>query len=57
MAEVAVPEQLSPALAAGGRVRCSITWVRQYPVIPMVVMLIVLILPAIFAGQLAPHNP
>ena len=57
MAEVAVPEQLSPALAAGGRVRRSITWVRQYPVIPMVVMLIVLIFPAIFAGQLAPHNP
>ena len=57
MAEVAVPEQLSPALAAGGRVRRSITWVRQYPVIPMAVMFIVLIIPAIFAGQLAPHNP
>ena len=57
MAEVVLPERLSPALAAGRRVRRSISWVRQYPVIPMVVMLIVLILPAIFAGQLAPHDP
>ena len=40
--------------AAVGR---SIKTVRQYPVLPLSVMLIVLILPSIFANLVAPHDP
>jgi peptide/nickel transport system permease protein len=31
--------------------------VRQYPILPLAVLIIVLVLPAIFAPQLAPHDP
>ena len=31
--------------------------VRRYPVIPITIMLVVLVLPAIFANWVAPHNP
>ena len=57
MAEVVLPERLSPAIAAGRRVGRSIRWVRQYPILPLAVLIIVLVLPAIFAPQLAPHDP
>ena len=57
MAEVVLPELLSPARAAGRQVRRSIRWVRQYPILPLAVLIFVLVLPAIFASQLAPHDP
>ncbi len=57
MAEVALPERLSPAVAAGRRVGRSIKLVRQYPILPLSVLIIVLVLPAVFATQLAPHDP
>lgn len=31
--------------------------VRQYPIIPMLILLILLIIPAIFANLIAPHDP
>jgi peptide/nickel transport system permease protein len=40
--------------AAVGR---SVKAVRQYPVLPMFIMLVVLILPSIFANLVAPHDP
>ena len=57
MAEVVLPEQYAPALATRGPVGRSIRWARRYPLIPLAVMLIVLIIPAIFAGQIAAHDP
>ena len=57
MAEVVLPERLSPARAAGSLVGRSIRRVRQYPILPLAVLILVLVLPAIFAPLLAPHDP
>ena len=56
MANVAIPGR-APAVAVGTRARQGLTWMRQYPVLPLIVMFFVLIVPAIFANQIAPHNP
>ena len=56
MAEVAVPERLSPAVAAGRRVQSSISWVRQYPILPLAILIIVLVLPAVFATVVGPSR-
>jgi peptide/nickel transport system permease protein len=37
--------------------RRSLGAVRRYPLIPITIMLVVLVLPAIFANWVAPHNP
>ena len=37
--------------------RQGIRWVRQFPVIPLAVLSFVLVLPAIFAPYVAPHDP
>jgi peptide/nickel transport system permease protein len=56
MANVAIPGQ-APAVAVGTQVRKGLAWIRQYPFLPLAVMLLVLVLPAIFADQIAPHSP
>ena len=56
MVNVAIPGR-APAVAVGTRARQGLAWMRQYPVLPLIVMLFVLIVPAIFANQIAPHNP
>ena len=53
---IAVPGR-SPVAQAGTRLRQGVTWARQYPVLPLAVLLIVLVIPAIFASQVAPQDP
>jgi peptide/nickel transport system permease protein len=55
MANVALPRRL-PRLALPAAVRGAVQ-IRRYPVIPLGILLLVLILPAIFAPQIAPHDP
>ena len=40
-----------------GKVGAGITWVRQFPLLTIFVLLVVLVTPAIFADVLAPHDP
>ena len=56
MANIVIPGQ-APAVQVGSRVWQAVTWVRQYPVLPVAVLIIVLVLPAVFAPLLAPHDP
>ena len=46
-----------PISSAADRVRRSVKWVRQFPLITIIVLCFVLIIPAVFAGQVAPHEP
>jgi len=57
MATVALPKRVRldtfPGVPA---VRQGLTWVRRYPVLLGAVLLFLLIIPAIFANQIAPHD-
>ncbi len=55
MANIALPQQL-PEVKASGSWRV-VSQVRRLPVVPIVILLVVLVLPAIFADQMAPHDP
>src|SRR5947209_4181833 len=35
----------------------TVARVRRYPVVPIAVLLVFLVIPALFAGQIAPHDP
>lgn len=55
MANIALARRFPlPRVAA---VRRSLVAARRYPLIPITIMLVVLVLPAIFANWVAPHNP
>ena len=55
MANIALARRLPlPRVAV---MRRSLGAVRRYPLIPITIMLVVLVLPAIFANWGAPHNP
>ena len=55
MANIALARRLPlPRVAV---MRRSLGAVRRYPVIPITIMLVVLVLPAIFANWVAPHHP
>ena len=56
MANVAIPWPAS-AVAAGSRLRRSLTWARRYPLLSLAVLLFVLVTPAVFADYVAPHDP
>ena len=56
MANIAIPGR-APAVQVGARLWHGVTWMRQYPILPLAALLFVLILPAIFAPQLTPHDP
>ncbi len=56
MANLVISGQGSAA-QAGGKLSRGLTWLRQYPLIPLGMLFFVLIIPAIFAGQVAPHSP
>lgn len=53
------------AIALPGPVPESLPWrvvravmqVKQYPILPVAVLVLLLVIPAIFASQIAPHNP
>ena len=49
MAAIAIPRGVPRALRAVGLV-------RRYPVLPLFMLLVVLVVPGIFAGQIAPHH-
>ena len=44
-------------MQAGARVWQGVIWARQYPVVPFAILLIVLVIPAIFAPQVARYDP
>lgn len=46
--------RVKPGWQRAGRV---ITGVRRYPVLPITVLLIVIVIPAMFAAQITTHNP
>ena len=52
MANIALPNRL-PAPSVSGTWRIA-SQVRQYPIFPVAILLIVLVIPAIFANQIAP---
>ncbi len=56
MANIAgtLPESLG---APVGRLRRGITWARRFPLLSLAVLLFVLVTPAVFADQVAPHDP
>ncbi len=43
--------------AARGRIASGVRWARQFPLLSLAVLLIVLVTPAIFAEYVAPHEP
>ncbi len=43
--------------ASQSRLRIYLSEVRRLPLFPMVIFLVVLVIPAIFANQIAPHDP
>lgn len=51
--------QVQPGPAANplGRVGAGITWLRQFPLLTIIVLLVVLVTPGLFADVLAPHDP
>ena len=57
MAIIAVPKRrpwdVLPGTAAVSR---GISVARRYPVIPLAVLMVLLIIPALFANQIAPHD-
>ncbi len=55
MANITLPQPL-PRLRVWGTWRANLQ-LRRYPVLPIAILLLVLIIPAIFADQVAPHDP
>ena len=55
MANIAIPRRL-PGYRASGVWRVWGT-LRRYPVVPVGILLVLLVIPAIFAGYVAPHDP
>ena len=55
MADIAIPRRL-PGQRVPGVWRVW-GWLRRYPVIPLAILLVLLVMPAVFAGQVAPHDP
>ncbi len=56
MANIAIPGR-SPASQVISGLRQARAHARHYPLVPLVVLLIVMVLPAIFAEALAPYDP
>ena len=56
MANLAVPGSIPGVRRAGGIWRALGT-ARRYPIFPVAILLFVLVLPAIFANWIAPHDP
>jgi ABC-type dipeptide/oligopeptide/nickel transport system permease subunit len=57
MATIALPKRgRLDALPGVPAVRQGLTWARRYPLLPGAVLLFLLIIPAIFANQIAPHD-
>jgi hypothetical protein len=55
MANIAIPRRLPGYSVA--EVWQQITRARRYPLLPLAVLLLLLVIPAAFAGWVAPHDP
>lgn len=55
MANIAIPRRL-PGYRISG-VWQALDLLRRYPIIPLAILLLLLVIPAIFAGYVAPHDP
>ncbi len=56
MANVAIPGSI-PGSSTANRVWRALGTARRYPIFPVSILLLVLVLPAIFADWVAPHDP
>ena len=56
MANVAIPGSI-PGSGAANRAWRALGTARRYPIFPVAILLLVLVLPAIFAEWVAPHDP
>ena len=56
MANITIPGR-APVVQVGVGLWRAYTWTRQYPVVPLLVLLFVLVVPALFAPLVAPHDP
>ncbi len=56
MANLAVPGSI-PGVRRAGEVWRALGTARRYPIFPVAILLFVLVLPAIFANWIAPHDP
>lgn len=58
MAIIAIPKGRPwdgiPGVSAVSR---RLAWIRRYPLLPLAILLLVLVLPAVFANQIELHNP
>ncbi len=55
MANITVPGGLTRYRELG--LWRAVAWARQFPLLPIGLLLVVLVIPAIFANQVAPHHP
>lgn len=55
MANIAIPRSLPGSRVLG--VRRTLSTARRYPIFPLTILLLVLVIPAIFADWVAPYNP
>ena len=56
MANVAIPGSI-PGSSTANRAWRALGTARRYPIFPVAILLLVLVLPAIFANWVAPHDP
>ena len=57
MAIVSLPKRgFIDSIPGGPAVTQGLAWARRYPLLPGFVLLFLLVIPAIFANQIAPHD-
>ena len=56
MAVVAIPRRPWDLIPGAPAVSRGLAWARRYPLLPLFVLVFILVIPAIFANQLAPHD-
>ena len=54
---VATPRPADDLLPQRGKVGQALFNARQYPIIPLLILMVMLIIPAIFANLISPHDP
>ncbi len=58
MAIIAIPKGRPwDVISRVSAVSRRLAWIRRYPLLPLAIMLLVLVLPAVFANQIELHNP
>jgi peptide/nickel transport system permease protein len=58
MAIIAIPKGRPWDVISGvSAVSRRLAWIRRYPLLPLAILLLVLVLPAVFANQIELHNP